>query len=457
MRGGRFMRGGFGPRMPPPESEETVFKKYDKTPKGDHPSKNHPLSKLNVFISQKGWPVPQYDLINEKIINQRRTKHGNANTMLYTYKITVYPGKGQVQPRVYFGSGPTKKDAKFACGSVAWSNLEGGLEPSADAQAQADASKAEAVAGGANISGAPTLDPTTQDYNPMQMAVTAISDMNQRKRMGVHTKEGWLDSVGKNLQLETKLKKFMELPADLKPPTQLIQRKIKDESVEVKKEEGGDGKEERKRKRKSRWGDTEEEPEVKKEPVDEDDKPYLSRSASREKEPSSPKKEKERERSKSRNSSRRSGERDSKSRDDRASSSKDRDRDKDRGNSSRRDDGDRKSSSRSERDYRDERGSSSRSGRDDRERSSRSERDYKDERGSSSRSGRDEREEERSRSSRDDRGRRDEDMWRHDKYDEADSSDRGRDRGRDGGRRDRDRDSRSGRHDSYDDYRYKER
>ena len=50
------------------------------------------------------------------------------------FKITVYPGKGQVQPRVYFGSGPTKKDAKFACGSVAWSNLEGGLEPSADAQ-----------------------------------------------------------------------------------------------------------------------------------------------------------------------------------------------------------------------------------------------------------------------------------------------------------------------------------
>ena len=54
--------------------------------------------------------------------------------MLYTYKITIYPGKGQVEPRVYFGSGPTKKDAKFACGSVAWSNLEGGLEPSVDAK-----------------------------------------------------------------------------------------------------------------------------------------------------------------------------------------------------------------------------------------------------------------------------------------------------------------------------------
>ena len=25
---------------------------------------------------------------------------------------------------MYFGSGPTKKDAKFACGSVAWANIE---------------------------------------------------------------------------------------------------------------------------------------------------------------------------------------------------------------------------------------------------------------------------------------------------------------------------------------------
>merc|ERR1712058_49059 len=129
----------------------------------------------------------------------------------------------------------------------------------------------------------------------MQMAVTAISDMNQRKRMGVHTKEGWLDSVDKNLQLETKLKKFMELPANLKPPTQLIKRTIpkEEEGAEVKKEEGEDGKEERKRKRKSRWA-TDDEPEIKKEAVDDDEKPYQSRSASREKEPD-PEKEKEKE------------------------------------------------------------------------------------------------------------------------------------------------------------------
>ena len=40
--------------------------------------------------------------------------------------MTVYPGKGQVEPKVYFGSGPTKKDAKFACGSVAWADIGAG-------------------------------------------------------------------------------------------------------------------------------------------------------------------------------------------------------------------------------------------------------------------------------------------------------------------------------------------
>ena len=32
--------------------------------------------------------MPQWDLINEKIIQQRKNKHGNANIMLYTYKVT---------------------------------------------------------------------------------------------------------------------------------------------------------------------------------------------------------------------------------------------------------------------------------------------------------------------------------------------------------------------------------
>ena len=308
MRGGRggFMPPGFRPRLPPPESEETIFKKYDRTPRGDHPSKNHPISKLCEYIRKNGWPVPQWDLINEKIIQQRKNKHGNANIMLYTYKVTLYPGKGQVEPRVYFGSGPTKKDAKFACGSVAWANIQGGIEPSADAKAAAAASTAEAAAAGADVNqqaaaednnSPPVLDPKVQDYNPMQMAVTAISDMNKRVRGGgAKVKEDWLDTVSKNLEQETKIKRFMELPADLRPPTQLIKRQVKEEGedVEVKTEakdeeaEDGeikDGKEERRKKRKSRW-ENNDDSEVKKEKTeteDDSEKPYQSRSASREK------------------------------------------------------------------------------------------------------------------------------------------------------------------------------
>merc|ERR1719336_1855019 len=312
---GRFMRGrgfgppGFRPRLPPPESEETIFKKYDRTPRGDHPSKNHPISKLCEYIRKNGWPVPQWDLINEKIIQQRKNKHGNANIMLYTFKVTIYPGKGQVEPRVYFGSGPTKKDAKFACGSVAWANIEGGVE----AQAAAAASEGEARAAGANTSAAPNpdlasaaanptvLDPKAAEYNPMQMAVSAISDMNKRVRSGaIKNKDEWLDTVSRNLEQEQKIKKQMELPPDLRPPTQLIKRQDvvkKEEGVEVKaepKEEAEDGEAEdgeireeskdRKKKRKSRWETSDEgSAGVKQEPMEEDgEKAYQSRSTSRE-------------------------------------------------------------------------------------------------------------------------------------------------------------------------------
>ena len=311
---GRFMRGrggfpppGFRPRLPPPESEETIFKKYDRTPRGDHPSKNHPISKLCEYIRKNGWPVPQWDLINEKIIQQRKNKHGNANIMLYTFKVTIYPGKGQVEPRVYFGSGPTKKDAKFACGSVAWANIEGGVE----AKAAAAASEGEARAAGANTGAGPAphpdqdtppvLDPKAQEYNPMQIAVSAISKMNERVR-GMKNKEEWLETVNQNLEHEEKFKRFMELPQELRPPTQLIKREVKPDNagdcqgqvkVEAKEEEAEDGeiKEEKKKKRKSRWENTEEEVEIKKEkleqPNPELDSEREKRSASRGKSSSS--------------------------------------------------------------------------------------------------------------------------------------------------------------------------
>ena len=51
------------------------------------------------------------------------------------------------------------------------------------------------------------LSPQVADYNPMQMAVTAISDMNKRVRGGAAgAKEDWLDTVNKNLEQEQKVR-----------------------------------------------------------------------------------------------------------------------------------------------------------------------------------------------------------------------------------------------------------
>jgi len=241
---GRFMRGfpgprgfpGFRPRLPPPESEETIFKKYDKTPSAPHPSQHHPISKLCERAKKYGWPQPVWDLVNEKIIDSKKHKHGRHNTMLYTFKVTVYPGKGQVEPKVYFGSGPTKKDAKFACGSVAWADQEGFVpmqgRPNTDHQEAAIA--------------APVLDPEALKNDPAQLAVQAEAEVNKpKKRAGDKISESrWLDVVAKDLEIQNDAKKIVETVGP-RPPTQLLKRiipevkeepKIKDEPDEPAEE-----------------------------------------------------------------------------------------------------------------------------------------------------------------------------------------------------------------------------
>merc|ERR1712106_34507 len=228
---GRFMRGfpgprgfpGFRPRLPPPESEETIFKKYDKTPSAPHPSQHHPISKLCERAKKYGWPQPVWDLVNEKIIDSKKHKHGRHNTMLYTFKVTVYPGKGQVEPKVYFGSGPTKKDAKFACGSVAWADQEG-IVPM---QGKPNTEHQETV------SVAPVLDPEAMKNDPAQLAVQAEAEVNKpKKRAGDKiTESRWLDVVAKDLEIQNDARKVVE-PLGPRPPTQLLKRVI----PEVKKE-----------------------------------------------------------------------------------------------------------------------------------------------------------------------------------------------------------------------------
>jgi len=141
----RGMRPGFRPRLPPPESEETIFRNYDKTAYGDdHPNKNHPVFQLCSKAKKGNWPPPQFELVTEKIVDTIRNKHGKSNTMLYTYKVTVWPGVGQVPPKIFFGSGPTKKDAKFAAGTIAWAAI---LNPKATVKADPDAPPAPGGSG----------------------------------------------------------------------------------------------------------------------------------------------------------------------------------------------------------------------------------------------------------------------------------------------------------------------
>ena len=72
MRGMR-VQPGFRPRLPPPESEDTVFKKYDKTAYGDdHPNKNHPVFQLCSKAKRLHWPPPQFELVTEKIVDTIR-------------------------------------------------------------------------------------------------------------------------------------------------------------------------------------------------------------------------------------------------------------------------------------------------------------------------------------------------------------------------------------------------
>jgi len=236
---GRFMRGfpgqrgfpGFRPRLPPPESEETIFKKYDRTPTAPHPSQNHPISKLCERSKKYGWPQPVWDMVNEKVIDSKKHKHGRHNTMLYTFKVTVYPGKGQVEPKVYFGSGPTKKDAKFACGSVAWADQEGSIP--VQGRPNTDHYEADIAP--------PVLDPEAvkSGDHPAQMAVHAEAEVNKpKKRAGDKiTESRWLDIVAKDVERTNEARDMVET---IRPPTQLIKRElpepVKEEPVEA--EEG---------------------------------------------------------------------------------------------------------------------------------------------------------------------------------------------------------------------------
>lgn len=200
MRGGFYGRPGFRPRFPPPESEETIFRKYDRTPGDNHPNQSHPVFQLCQKAKRSKWPPPQFELVTEKIVDTIRNKHGRSNTMLYTYKVTVYPGQGQVEPKIFFGSGPTKKDAKFACGTIAWAAIQ---NPNAIGKPNTehvttDVATPSMSGGGAN--------------DPAQLAVKLAAEAaGPKKKAAEHiTEDKWLAKVAKHAEKEIDLKEEIE-------------------------------------------------------------------------------------------------------------------------------------------------------------------------------------------------------------------------------------------------------
>lgn len=191
MRGGFRGPGGFRPRLPPPESEETIFRKYDKTAYGDdHPNKNHPVFQLCSKAKKNHWPPPEFELVTEKIIDTIRNKHGKSNTMLYTYKVTVWPGQGQVEPKVFFGSGPTKKDAKFASGTIAWAAIQNPAACKQEPQAGTSAGGEDAAQAAVNMAAEAT--------GPKLKSAQHI------------TEQKWLEQVAKAAEKQVDLKEEVE-------------------------------------------------------------------------------------------------------------------------------------------------------------------------------------------------------------------------------------------------------
>ena len=95
----------------------------------------------------------------------------------------------QVDPKIFFGSGPTKKDAKFAAGTIAWAAI---MNPKAVAKKTAEGEAEAAEGSGAASSSA------LPGETPAQMAVRLAATATAPKLKSAQhvTEEKWLQQVG---------------------------------------------------------------------------------------------------------------------------------------------------------------------------------------------------------------------------------------------------------------------
>ena len=105
-RGGYHHHGGPAWKRRKGESEDTILKKNDVTPKAENPSQNNPISKLFEFSKKRKWPEPIFDCISEEVLEERRTDKGfTLRKTNFTLRCTVRPPPGQGEEKTYIGFG----------------------------------------------------------------------------------------------------------------------------------------------------------------------------------------------------------------------------------------------------------------------------------------------------------------------------------------------------------------
>merc|ERR1719244_405599 len=127
-RGGYHHHGGPAWKRRKGESEDTILKKNDVTPKAENPSQNNPISKLFEFSKKRKWPEPIFDCISEEVLEERRTEKGfTLRKTNFTMRCTVRQPPGQGEEQVFHGNALTKKQAKTNAASVAWAEIGSGV------------------------------------------------------------------------------------------------------------------------------------------------------------------------------------------------------------------------------------------------------------------------------------------------------------------------------------------